>query len=144
MIAQQHSSSRIRLNTPPHKEKRTFLFLPSHHEPQREEAANLAVPQSRAREVDVQRRWSGNRRADCACPQTASPHRTAASDARCVQTQQDATWPGASAHVRVDAVPRLARKALCDVWHLGVEDGYVVQRQHTTCSVPCGTECEHP
>ena len=44
----------------------------------------------------------------------------------------------------MDAVPRLARKALCNVWRLVVEDGCVAQRQRTTCSVPCGTECKHP
>ena len=141
VITQQHSSSQTHLNKTPPKEKRTFQRLPSHHEPQRGEAAALAAPQSRAREADVQRRWSGNHRADCACPQTASPHRTAAPNARHFQVQQDATWPGAAAHVQVDAMPRLAREALCDVWHLGVEDGCVAQRQRTTCSVPCGAEC---
>ena len=143
MITQQHSSTRAHLNTTLHKEKRTFQHLPSRHESQQEEAAAPAAPQNRAWETDVQRRWSGNRRADCPCPQTASPHRTAACDARCVQAQQDTVWFGAATHVQVDAVARLAHKALCDVLHLGVEDGCVAQRQHTTCSVPWGTECKH-
>ena len=47
-------------------------------------------------------------------------------------------------HTFKDAVARLVRKVLCDVWHLGVEDGCVAQRQRATCSVPCGTECKHP
>ena len=144
VITQQHSSSQIRLNMTPHRTKRIFQHLPSRHKTQRGEATALTAPQSRVREADVQRCWSRNRRADCACPQAASPHHTAASDARCVQVQQDTVWSGAAAHVQVDAVSCLARKALCDVCHLGVEDGCVAQRQRATCSVLCSTKCEYP